>query len=232
MKIYTRVVYDIETLQLIEADFYEYSGATALCKGDSTDKSTEESQAQFDTTLQGIFESQYANQSSQLTYLKNQLQPQVNEGGQGYTPAQLTAQQTAATDNDAVAYQQAQQALNNQEGSNGSKLAGVAGANVEASAGLASAEAAKLSTDQNQIVTNNATLQNQNYWNAINGLNGVAAQTDPLGYSSAATGAGSSVAGLSTAFTNSNQSQILGALGGIAGGAGTALAGFAKSGGA
>ncbi len=48
---------------------------------------------------------------------------------------------------------------------------------------------------------------------------------NPLGYAGAATSGSNAVAGLSQAVTASNQSQLLGALGGIAGGVGTALSG-------
>lgn len=33
MKIYTRVVFDMETLQVLEADSFEYEGPLALCGG-------------------------------------------------------------------------------------------------------------------------------------------------------------------------------------------------------
>jgi hypothetical protein len=63
----------------------------------------------------------------------------------------------------------------------------------------------------------------------VNALNGVAAEENPLGYASASSTAGGTVAGLSQAVTASNQSQLLGALGGIVGGAagglGTAIGG-------
>jgi hypothetical protein len=227
MQVTTYAILDMETLQWVSVVTEEYEGAIALCKGDQTDKAAEQNQLSFQETLQQAFNTQYANQQSQLKFLSSTLQPQIAAGGQGYTPEQLAAQRTSATDSDAAAYQQAQAAVQNQtsQASGGSKLTGVAGANAQASSELANAEAQKLSSDQSNITTNNANLQQQNYWNSVNALNGVAANENPLGYAGSATGAGSSVAGLSQAFTASNTSPLMGLLGSVAGAAGTALQG-------
>jgi hypothetical protein len=210
-----------------------YVGPWMDCKGDSTAQQAEEQQASFDQQLMNIFTQQYATQKSQLDFLSGVLKPQIAAGGQGYTDAQLTAQRTQATDTNSQQYQNAEQALNNQisQASGGSKLTGVAGATVESDAALANAAAQQEANSQNQITTNNANLQQQNYWNSINALNGVAAESNPLGYAGAATSGSGAVANLSSAYTASNQSQLLGALGGIAGGVGSALGGgFSKGG--
>jgi hypothetical protein len=220
----------------VSKNFVVYNGPWELCGGGSSDPTQveeEQSQANFDNTLQSIFTQQYATQQSQLNYLKNQLQPQLAQGGQGYTPAQLAAQRTSASDTNATQFQNAQAALNNQEtqASGGSKLTGVSGANTEAEAGLLNAEAQTEAGSQNQITTNNANLQQSNYWNAINALNGVAAEQNPLGYSSAATNAASASASNANANTNhitatNSLGSVLGALGGAAGAAGTAIGGI------
>lgn len=231
MRIITRAVLDIETNQWLTVESYEYNGAIALCKGDSVAKEEEQQTATFDQSLMQIFQSQYATQSSQLNFLSSQLEPAISEGGQGYTPQQLASMRTSATDTNSQEYQAAQQALQNQtsQASGGSKLTGVAGANVEADAALANQEAIQQSSSQNQITQANANLQQTNYWNSVNALNGVAAQENPLGYAGASSNAGGTVAGLGNTVTNANQSQLLGALGGIVGGvatgAGTAIGG-------
>jgi hypothetical protein len=227
MRVITRAILDIESLQWLETDSQEYEGAVAFCKGDKIAKKAEQQQLDFQTQLSKIFTQQYGDQKAQLDYLNGQLKPLV-ENPTGFTPAQLAAQRTSASDTDTATFQQAQDALNNQtsQASGGSKLVGVAGANVQAKAELLNAAAQKSASDQNAITTQDALLAQQNKWNAVNVLSGNAAQMNPLGYASATTGAGSSVAGLSQAYTQSNQSQILGALGGIAGGGGTALAGY------
>lgn len=221
-------VLDMETLAWVGNDgVYEWAGPIVLAKGDSLAKQEEQSTVNFNNSLMQIFQSQYATQQTQLKYLQGQMEPIIAAGGTGYTPAQLTALRTGATDTNSQQYRDADAALNNQvsQASGGSKLTGVAGANVETKAALDNAEAQTQATSQEQITEANANLQQQNYWNAVNALNGVAAQESPLGYAGASNSAGNTVSGLSQAYTASDQSQLLGALGGIAGGAGSALTG-------
>jgi hypothetical protein len=205
------------------------------CGGGSPDKSQvalENEELSFDTTLQNLMQQQYSNQSAQLKFLQGQLEPEISAGGQGYTPAQLAAQRTGATDTNAQQYEQAQEALNNQitDASGGSKLTGVAGATTEADAQLLNAEAQTQAASQENITQNNANLQQQNYWNSINALNGVAAQENPLGYASAANGASEASSAASQANSQhiqaTSSSFLGGALGGLFGGAGTAAAGI------
>ena len=198
---------------------------------DQTQQALEQEELSFDTTLQNIFQEQYTNQSAQLKYLQGQLEPEINNP-QGYTPTQLATQRTQATDVNAQQYQQAQEALNNEEtdASGGSKLTGVSGANTKADAQLLNAEAQTQAASQETITENNANLQQQNYWNAINALNGVAAQENPLGYASASSGASEASSAASQANSQhiqaTSSSFLGGALGGLFGGAGSAAAGI------
>lgn len=232
MRIITSAFLDMERMEWVWAHSYEYIGPVAMVKGDSIAKQEEASQAAFTDTLNQIFTQQYGTQQSQLKYLQSQLQPLINEGGQGYTPEQLTSLRTSATDTNAQQFQNAEAALNNQisQESGGSPLAGVSGAVVQEKAALDAAEAQQEAQSQAQITQQNAQLQQQNYWNAVNALNGVAVQENPLGYAGAVQGGGQTVTGLSQAVTAANQSQLLGALGGIASGAGSALGGVLTKG--
>lgn len=171
---------------------------------DPTVTAAEQQQLQFSDTLQNIFMQQYAHQQQILGYLQGQLTPNINAGGQGYTPTQLATQRTAATDVNAEQYQAAQAALNNQvvDNSGGSKLTGSAGATTEADAALLNAEAQTQAAAQENITTNNANLQQQNYWNAIGALSGVAQQENPLGYAGASSNAANAVANLGNANAN------------------------------
>lgn len=217
----------------ISGDSFEWIGPVALCKGDDTAKQAEKNQMVFDQQLMTIFQAQYATQKSQLDYLNNKMRPIIDNGGTGYTPQQLAAMRTSVTDSNSKQFQNAQDALNNQlvQSGGGSKLSSVAGNKVEADAALLSASAAQQAQGQEAVTGQDAQLKQVNYWNAINALNGVASQTNPLGYASAATSGTNAVANASQAVTAANQSQILGALGGIAGGVGSALGGgFSKGG--
>lgn len=196
-------------------------------KGDPVAKQAETQQMNFDSQLMGIFNQQFATQKSQLDFLNTTMKPIIAAGGKGYSDADLASMRTAATDTNARQFQNAQDVLQNQitQSSGGSKLAGVSGAEIQSKAALLNAEAQKEASSQEDITSQNAQLKNQNYWNAINVLSGNAAQTNPLGYAGTATSGGNTVAGLSGAVTQANQSQLLGALGGIAGGVGVAIGG-------
>lgn len=232
MIVYTRITLDSETGKILRRRGYSWTGPIALCKGDSTAKQAETDQLNFNEQLMNLFTQQYGTQQAQLKYLQSKMQPIIDAGGQGMSPEALAAARTAATDTTSQEYQNAQAALNQQEGGN-SKLANVAGATTEANAALLNSEAAQKAKAQEDITMQNEQLKQQNYWNAINALNGVSAQENPLGYAGEATSGGNTVAGLSQAYKSSQSSQLLGALGGIAGGAvsGWALGGFHLPGG-
>jgi hypothetical protein len=209
-----------------------YSGVWALCKGDKVAQQQEQATATFDQQLMSMMQAQYATQQSQLKYLQSKMQPMI-DNPTGYTKSQLTSMRTGATDTNAQQFKNAEAVLNNQvsQQSGGSKLASVAGTMTQAKAGLDVAEAETQAGSQEQITQANANLEQQNYWNAINALNGVAAQENPLGYAGAANQGGDVVANLSQAVTAFNQSQLLGALGGVVGGIGAGVSGgFAKGG--
>lgn len=236
MRITTKITWSW-TGEILEHQFHEYSGPLEMCGGggDSTDTGAEDAQASFDTQLMTMYKSQYATQQSQLSYLQGKMQPIINAGGTGYTDQQLASMRTGATDANSAQLQNAQAAMNNSitQNSGGSKLSGVAGSTVEANAALLNAGAQAQAGSQEAITSQNANLQQSNYWNAINALNGVAAQENPLGYASAATSGSNAVAGLSQANTASVEAgnQWMGMVGSIAGGVGSALSGGLSKGG-
>lgn len=213
---YTSITYEftqtgVEIVSLFPVD---YSGAFDLMKGDTTDQNAENAQASFDNQLTQIFTAQYQKQSAITNYLTNLVTPQITAGGQGYSGADLAAARTAATDTLSTQYQNAQRSVNA-----GESKALPSGVNAQVSGDLAASEASAQAGAQNNITQQNEQLKQQNYWNSINVLNGAAATENPLGYASASTSGNNAVANLSQAYTSSNQSQLLGALGGIVGGA-------------
>jgi hypothetical protein len=227
VRIFTKRVLDLETLQwIVELDeSFEYEGPVAQCGGgDPTAQANEQLQNQFDQQLMGIFNNQYQNQTGILNFVKSQIEPMVQAGGTGYTPAQLTSLRTGATDTNAEAYQQAQAALNEQtqQASGGSKLTGVAGATSENIAALDNAEAQTNAASQESITQADANLAQQNYWAGINTLAGNAAEVNPLGYSSAVQNGATAVSSDSKANSESQATsplnEVLGAVGGAAGG--------------
>lgn len=219
MRITTKLVIDVETGAVLYRDSYEYFGSLELGKGDPTAQAAEQSQADFDNQLMKLMQAQYGKQSAITTYLTNQMIPQINAGGVGIAAPALTAMRTGATDTTSTQYENARKAAAASENSSGLP----SGVNAQIDSAILSEEAQAQSQAQNQITLANEQQKQQNYWNSINTLNGQAATENPLGYANAATSGSGAVAGLSQAVTASNQSQLLGALGGLAGGIGGAL---------
>lgn len=193
-------------------------------KGDQIAKQAEVQQMQFQGQLMQIFQQQFGQQSDMLNFLKTNLEPQITKPT-GYSDEAKAAMRASATDNISGQYDNATKALQNVQFARGGRDLPSGVDEMQAGA-LKGAQAKDTADALNTITLNDENLKQNNYWNAMNVLSGnVASQYNPLGYSSSATNAGNSVAGLSQAYTASKQSQLLGALGGIAGGVGTALAG-------
>jgi hypothetical protein len=190
-------------------------------KGDPTAEASEEAQSTFDTQLMGMMQQQYAKQSAITTYLTNQMTPQISAGGIGIAPNALAAARTQATDTLSTQYQGAMKSAASSEDQSGLP----SGVNAQIQSSLGSQEAQAQAGGQQQITLANEQQRQQNYWNSINVLNGQAATENPLGYANAATAGSGAVAGLSQAVTASNQSQLLGALGGVASGVGSIIGG-------
>jgi hypothetical protein len=213
-----------------ESSFYMYDGPLCELKGDDTAKQTEELQQQNASTqlaqnqqLMNMMSTQYGKQSQIYSYLQSKMQPMI-DNPTGYSAQALTSMRTSADDTLSNNYSNAQKALNQTQFANGSRDL-PSGVSSQLNASLMGAEASDKAGAQNQITQADANLKQQNYWNAVNTLNGVGTETNPLGYASAATGAanaassaGNSVAGLSQAYTQSQQSGLAGVLGGLAGG--------------
>lgn len=186
---------------------------TGMAKGDPTAQAAEQEQQTFDQQLMTLFQAQYGKQSAITGYLTGQMEPLISKGGQGYTPEQLTAMRTAATDTISQQTQGAQRAVNATE-----QRGLPSGVNAQVSGSITAAEAEEQAATQNQITQANANLQQQNYWNAINVLNGQAATENPLGYAGAATSGTNAVSNASQAETAAAGPTAGAIVGGILGG--------------
>lgn len=160
-------------------------------------------QLAFNTQLMTLFQKQYADQKSTLDFLQNTVKPIVaqSQTGKGFDPATEAAMRTSATDTLSQNFQNAQAALNQTLKTSGDANV-PSGVTVGANASLVNQEAIAKSQAQRDITVNSASLANSNLWNSLNALNGVAAQTNPLGYGSEATSGSGAVAGLSSAQGN------------------------------
>lgn len=193
---------------------------------------------QFQQQLMSLFQQQFANQKGVLDFLQGTLKPEIAraQAGEGFSDKALAAMRTSATDTTASQFQNAQAALNQTLKTSGSANV-PSGVTVGANEAFLTAEARTQAGNQNQITLANAGQAQNNFWNAINALNGVSAQINPLGYSGEASGAGGTVANLSNsqsslqnAITSANSNSFFGKLGGsfassLGGGLGAALTG-------
>lgn len=183
----------------------------------------------FGQTLMRDFQTQYGNNSQVLNFLRDSLMPIIKLGGRGFGNEALTAMRTAATDTTAQQYQNAQKALQNQQAQNGDPNlpSGVAEQQKEQ---LAEGGARFDANAQNQITLANEQQKENDFWNATQGLMGVAQGYNPLGYAGAANQAGQTAADIETANAKMMEAQGGGFMGSLKRGLGAGLSKFLTGG--
>lgn len=221
MRVTTSITWNMSTGEVLEHEWFEYSGTVALCKGDNTIKQSELQQMQFSSRLMDIFNKQFADQRNVLMFLQDKLKPQI-EKPTGYGDSAKAAMRAEAVDTISSQYDNATKALQNQQFALGGRDL-PSGVNAMQVGALKGAQARDTAGALNTIELNDENLKQNNYWNAIDVLSGnVANQFNPLGYAGANANAANNVGSLGMAYKKSRESQLVGALGGIAGGAATA----------
>jgi hypothetical protein len=104
MRVWTRAEFDIESMQLVGGDCYQYAGPVAECKGAS----------QADTQRQqelGMQQKAFDAQMAQIQQLQSQMAPYLSAQGQGYTPEQNASMQSQFLNTNAQQFQNAGQAV-------------------------------------------------------------------------------------------------------------------------
>jgi hypothetical protein len=208
------------------------------CSGDSTAKASETASAAMQTTLNSSFQTAFGKNQAELDSVSAKLTNTLNNP-QGFDPKTLALMKTNSSDT------VTQQTLNAQQGANaylathgGAELGSGVGAQIKG--GIAAAGATEDAKESSNIDIQNGLLQNQNYWQAINGLTNVANAENPTAYSNSANGSASATADLSKAYLASQQAgwqDVGGVMSGIAGlatasaGINTSFFGGAKAGG-
>ncbi len=193
--------------------------------GDKTLKDSEAQQAELNKQLAASFAQNNAMQKSTLDYLNSKLKPMI-ENPTGFSPEALTAMRTSASDTNATQFNDAQTALNDQLAARGGASSLPSGVDAQIRAQLSAAGANQEASTQNNITLQNEQLKQQNLWQAIGALSGNANAYNPTGFANSATSGAGAVANLGQAYKASQQSQLLGALGGIAGGLGQAAGAY------
>lgn len=186
-----------------------------------TTEQTQQTMA-FDQELMGLFQKQYATQQTQLNFLNSILKPVATNAaaGNGFTKPELAAMRTSATDELTTQEQSAQKALNQTLKTSGDANI-PSGVTVGANLALQNSEFQANAGTQNQITIANAQQANSNLFNAVNALNGVAAQESPNALESGSLEGGLTVASLGgtqsnlqNSIVNANSNSFFGKLGG------------------
>lgn len=211
---------------LLSDEGYEYSGSISLCKG-ATDnqEALAQNQKEFSETLQKDYGTTFANNQAILNSLNSSLKPIVSAGiGQyGYTNAEDAAMRTQASAGTAQQYQNARRAVGQaQAASGGGDTFLPTGAAAANNAALARAAAQQESGQQLDITKSGYEQGRQNFLNAVNAEQGVAAGYNPTGYAGLGTSANSSAADQENNIAKLNNaanpwSTVGGILGGVAG---------------
>jgi hypothetical protein len=173
--------------------------------GDSTLKASEASSAVFQSTLQNSFNTAFGSNQIILNGLTKTLTDAVNNP-KGFNPATLAAMRTGANDTVSRQTTGAQVAAGNYGASHGGADLG-SGVQSQIEGSIAGTGAQENANEQSNITIANGQLQNQNYWNAIQGLTGVANAENPNAYASNANSAGSTTANLGSSFLASKQAD-------------------------
>lgn len=205
---------------------YEHDGPVMECKGDKSLKAGEQQQLDFNKQLQDAFGQQYKDQRAVLDYLNPILKSMI-ANPTGLAPAALTAMRTSASDTISREGQNAKAAVAATDAARGGGTGLSSGVQAQIDSGVALNTANEQSTAQNQITQYDESVRQSNFWNAINGLSGNAKMLDPTAYSANANQGGSTLAGLGTAYYNTQQSGWLNA---ALGGLGAAAGGWASGG--
>lgn len=217
------------TFEQLEAAILDGRLSVSGGKGDNRAKSAEANALSFQSSLMNVFKQQFGAQSQILNFIAGKMTSQVNNP-QGFTPEATAAMNTQATEGVAREFNQANTAakeMEAQQGGNGLP----SGVQAQITAGNANEAAQTQAAAQNQIRLANAEQQQQNYWNAVKVLGGTAETINPTSYAGQATGAGNSVADLSKAYSDSQQSGFFNTLAnGFASSLGKGIGGFATGG--
>jgi hypothetical protein len=220
LRINTKIVIDIATLEVIERASYEYVGPVALAKASSQETQIGAGEQNFFNTLSADYGQQFGNQSAILNTLNADFQP-ILAGGinqQGFSPSELATLNTQNMDQTSAEYQKAATAAGERAAAAGGGNTYLpSGVNQAVQANIAAQAAGQEAAQGLQIQEANFAQGRQNFLSAANELGGVASQFNPLGYAGQTTGAGGAAFG--AANTIAQQNDTFGQVAGILGGA-------------
>jgi hypothetical protein len=189
MKIITRAILDMETLEWVCEDSYEYEGLVVQCCGPTTaEQNIAGQQEQFSQQVQQNYGTLFKQQQGVNQNLSNIFTPIAEAGPNqnGMSAQQLAAENTQALDTTGANYANAARALNGQIAGHASDSGSTSGPEQQLQANLASTAAGQLSTEQLGITQRNADLGRQNFQEATGGLQSLSGDYSPNAAGSAA----------------------------------------------
>lgn len=197
-----------------------------MCGGPSgTQMQLQQEEADFYANQIQAYNTAYTNFSQLQSTLNAQFQPILQKGpGQfGYTPQENTALETQANQGTATRYAQAATALNEQIAARGggNDLTNInSGGAAQLSEELASGAAATQSAEELGITQSGYDIGRQQYQEAVQGEEELAAGWNPNSFAGSTVNAGNAAASEANTITqqqNSMWGAVIGALGGVAG---------------
>jgi hypothetical protein len=193
MKIFTKVVVDMETMKLVSSESYEYVGPVEKCCGPSGQQELLNSnENSLSSTLAANYNQNFGAQSQVLSNLNNTLTPIAEAGPdqQGFGANELAALNTQAGEGVGQNYAKATQALQNSLAARGGGNEFLpTGAEASMKGSLASAAANQLSNEQLGITRANYATGRENWKEATAGLDALARDYNPNPIADEATGA-------------------------------------------
>lgn len=189
-----------------------------MCGPSGAQKTLSNEQSQFFNELQASYSQNFGEQQAVLSSLNNALQPILEAG-----PNQpgFSAAETAALNSEAINATAAN--ARNAEVVAGSSVGGntgvTTGGTKQLEAGIASEAGKNLSSEENQIGLTSAELGRQNFFNAEQGLAGIASLENPVPYAGASNTAGGLAFNEATQIQNmknQEEADIGGAVAGLA----------------
>jgi hypothetical protein len=194
-----------------------------MCGPSGSEKSLAAQSQSLSSLMQADFGQRFGQQSSVLQSLNQSLSPIVAAGPsqQGMSSSELATLNTSAINSAGAAARNARAAAGNFSAGQNNTSGLTSGITKQINAGVDSAAANTLATNQLGITKANYDQGSANYWRALGAQQGVANAYDPSAFGSQAIGANSNAFGQAktiTDQTNAEQAAIAGGISSIAGG--------------
>lgn len=192
----TRVVIDIDSMSVVEADIHHYDGPWELCKESDAQKQAQQQQNDFNKTLQDTFKTNLAGQEAILSVITPQLE-EMAKNPEGFGATEYSALQSKIINDVGAQYSNVAKAAAREFAT--TNEAGLpSGVEASVQGEIASTAAGQVAGESTNLAVANEQLKQQQKDFALSSLTGIQAG---LGGESA-TFAGQTGSGLQSQFQN------------------------------